>query len=162
VVNTGPASSVSGLVARSGGVIHIHGGEVTVRAENPAVNTGVIGAVSNGAGSLVHTHMTSFGVLPSGAGLATRLMTENGGKVESPFTWTAGVLAPTPGDSTGSKHIVSLDGQDTFTETDCPINAGCQTSGSYPHVMVYSSTCSGAGASKGPWFDQTTNKCRGE
>jgi hypothetical protein len=152
----------AGLSASAGGVIHIHGGEVTVHAVNPAANTDVVGAIATGTGSLVHTHMTSFGLLPAGAGLAKRLVAADGGKVESPFTWTAGTSAPTPGDTSGTKHIVSLDGQDTFTETDCPIGAGCQTAGSFPHVMTYSSACTGTGASKGPWFDQATNKCRGE
>lgn len=162
VISTQTSGTLVGLNAIQGGTIHFHGGEIAVRSENPSANVSVVGVQSDGAGSLVHTHMTSYGLLPTGTGVATRLSATNGGKAEAPFEWTAGTLVPTPGDATGTKHIVSLDGQDKFVETDCPLNAGCQNPGNYPHEMLYSNSCTGTGITKGPWFDLSTNKCRGE
>jgi len=154
-------STLTGLATDgNGAVIHLHGSEVSVRSQGTA-NLSVIGASSTGTGSLIHGHETNWGLLPSGTGTAKRLSTSSGGSAQAPFEWTPGTLAPTPGDATGNKHIISLDGQDTFIETDCPQTGGCQTIGTYPHTMVYRAACTGAGPTQGPWYDTTTNNCRG-
>jgi hypothetical protein len=158
---TNPANGeMRGLNAVNGGTIHFHGGEIAVRHENPSVGQSVTGAAASGAGSLVHAIDTSFGLLPAGSGTATRLAASSGGSVQAPFRWPSGILAPTPGDASGTKHITSLNGEDSFTETDCGI-AGCQSEGANPHLMIYSNSCTGQGASQGPWFDTATQKCRG-
>jgi hypothetical protein len=154
-------STLTGLLADgSGAVIHIHGSEVSVQSQGTA-DLSVVGASAAGTNTLIHGHQTNWGLLPSGVGTATRLIAASGAKVQAPFDWTPGTLAPTPGDATGVKHILSSDGQDRFVETDCPQTGGCQTAGSFPHTMVYRAACTGTGATQGPWFDTVTNQCRG-
>lgn len=131
----------------NGAVIHIHGGEVSVRSEGTAT-VSVVGANSVGTGSLVHGHQNNWGLLSSGGGTATRLAISSSGSAQAPFEWTPGTQPP---------GIISLDGQDRFVETDCPQTGGCQTVGTYPHTMIYRSSC----ATSGPWFDTVTNQCRG-
>lgn len=136
----------TGLFAASGGMIHIHGGEVSTRAEGSG-NQSVIGAIATGTGSLVHGHETSWGLLASGTGSATRLSSTGGGKVESSFTWTPATQPPA---------IISTNGADSFIETDCA-SAGCQSGGTETHLHIYNSSCTTAG----PWFDVVTGRCRG-
>lgn len=150
-----------GLNAKAGGILHHHGGEIVVRHENPNVNQTVVSLGANGAGSRVHVLETSFGLQPAGTGNAQRVVQVNAGEVNSVFQWPAGTLAPTPGDSTGNKHLVSLDGFDSFVETDCALAGGCQGAGNIPHTMLYTAACTGTGPDQGPWFDTVTGNCRG-
>ena len=131
----------------NGAVIHIHGGEVSVLSQGTAP-VSVIGANSVGSNSLVHGHQNNWGLLSSGGGTATRLAVSSAGSAQAPFEWTPGTQPP---------GIISLDGQDRFVETDCPQTGGCQTVGTFPHTMIYRSSCT----TSGPWFDTVTNQCRG-
>lgn len=154
-----------GFSARQGGTIHFHGGEIVVRNENAANNGDVVSVWADGAGSRVHVVEVSYGLLPAGTGTATRVLTTNGGVANAPFQWPSSVLPPTPGDATGTKHLISEQGQDMYVETDCvsgtDSTSGCDSGavGNEPHLMIYDTSC--AIGSSGPWFDTVTNQCRG-
>ena len=148
-----------GLYAQSGGQIHHHGGEIVVRHE-ASNNQDVYGIVASLVNSRVHVLETSFGILPGLGGTAIRSAQFGGGSAQSAFQWVPSTDAPMPGN--GTEHIKSVDGQDSFVETDCPMNAGCQTSGDFPHLMIYTEACAGRPSiDQGPWFDTVTHNCRG-
>ena len=152
---------VTGLLAYNTGEVHMHGGSITAEAKNAAQNQDVYGVLTF-QNALGHALDTAFVVTPSGTGRAYRISTEHpgfggGGVVDAPFLWPAGTNPPTPGDATGSKHLISTNGNDLFVETDCAAT-GCQAVGPEPHLLVYSDLCTTAG----PWFDIVTRKCRGQ
>lgn len=151
---TSSSPQMIGLAAE-GGIIHIHGGEISVRSENPNITQNVTGASSTGAGGLVHTNDTSFGLLASQNGVASRVVTANGGKVDAPFQWAAGTQPPN-GNPSSSNNLVSSNGQDMFIETDCGAT-GCHQAGNETHLLIYNNAC----VTSGPWFDVVTGKCRG-
>jgi hypothetical protein len=139
----------------NGGVIHIHGSEVSVRSENPNITQNVTGASATTAGGFIHSVETSFGLLASQSGVATRIATANGGRVDAPFQWAAGAQPPN-GNPSSSGNLVSSNGQDMFIETDCSAT-GCQLAGTETHLLIYNKLCTASG----PWFDVVTGKCRG-
>jgi hypothetical protein len=141
--------------AANGGKIHMHGGVISVRSENPAINRSVNGVRSMGATGFVHTPDTAFGLLASGTGTANRVREESGGTAMSPFTWPAGVNPP----MSAGKSINSANGQDMFVETDCSSTTGCRdtSQGTETHLLIYNNSCTTAG----PWFDIVSRKCRG-
>lgn len=126
------------------GEFHSHGGLVSVKTGNLSgvAAVGIQVNDNSGAGDArAHTHETAFVVV--GGASSTRLT--GGGTFESPFQWEARTSPPAAG---GAKN-----GQDTYVETDCDAS-GC-SSGSDPHLMIYSSSCSTS-----PWFDTVRNACR--
>ena len=168
-IDAGAVTNPTGLVTQAGGVIHFHGGEVVVRYSNTAVNVNVVGASAEGTGSLIHTIETSYGLGPTGSGTATRVVATNSGSIQSVFQWPAGANPPMGGNSS---HLISILGQDSFIENDCPLSSGTSTpscsanpdpvNDKYPHLMVFArEKCTGTSPSTGPWFDTVTNKCRG-
>ncbi|MEM7411102.1 MAG: hypothetical protein AAF430_12775 [Myxococcota bacterium] len=126
----------------------MHGGIINVLAA-ASPSTDVTG-LFNFAGS-VDTKETAFVMKAGSGGTAYRLsslLNQNQENVQAPFLWEQGAEPPA---------IESLDGQDLFVETDCD-GSGCACStGCDPHLMVYTSTCTGAG---GPWFDTVRKQCR--
>ncbi len=152
---TNNGCSISGaavLIASAGAQIHVHGGIIAAQS-NSSVDTNVCGAVAQ-HGGYIHTPDTAFNLSPSGLGTATRLQVDSdpNSKIDSPFQWPASFDPPT---------ITSLDGADSFVESDCDSSGNCATAPSSdqrPHLMIYSSACT----FDGPWFDVATNKCRGE
>lgn len=123
-------------VSGNGGTFHMHGGIISVLADGSAVNVTAIGV--RGSGGLVHTPDTAFSVRGAGTGAAKRIV----GQADSPFLWPPSATAP---------DVQSIQGADQFVDTD----AG--PSGGEAHLMVYDTTCGGAG---GPWRDQTDGTCR--
>lgn len=147
-------SDIVGLEAKDGGMIHMHGGIVSVRSERPGTTFNAIGARASNGG-MVHVVDTAYGMLASGTGIAKRLV-NSGGMVDSPFQWPASATPPTAG---GAGNLQSVQGADSFVETDCNTAGTCTgvaTSDQQPHLMVYSANC----AVNGPWFDMATNMCR--
>ena len=144
-----PSYGHGGLLAIDGGIIHMHGGIISVRHERNDVNSSVFGVRSFGAGSAIHTPDTAFGLKASGSGVVARIMLD-GGKVSAPFQWPAGETPPA---------ITSLNGADTFVETDCNTLGQCvnvPAAEQMPHMMIYNANCSAAD----PWFDSSLNQCR--
>ena len=137
-----------------GGTIHMHGGIISVRAENANnANRNVTGVRANGG--FIHTPDTAFGLRASGPlGQARRVSVQGGGTVEAPFTWPAGNTPPTS--SPGGLAIRSVNGQDMFVQTNCAVT-GCQANGTETHLLIYNDNCVGVG---GPWFDVVTRACR--
>ena len=73
-----------------GGSVHMHGGIVSVRADNMSVNQDVYGINSKGPGgpSLIHTPGTAFTLIPGGSGNASRIQQGNTiVESQSPFQW---------------------------------------------------------------------------
>lgn len=154
-------ASLIGLAGQLGGKIHFHGGEVVTRSFAPGAS--VIGALADGSGSHIHTIETSFGLQTTGNGTATRVATTTGGKVESVFQWPA---SGNPPRAANGAHLISLNGQDSYVENDCPKMSAClelpAPTDTYPHLMVYArDACIGTESYTGPWFDTVTKKCRG-
>lgn len=150
------AAGFGGLYARAG-IIHVHGGVVSVDATDGTAQA-VIG-ISAANGAMVHTPGAAFVMKTGTGGQFQRILTDATSMVESPFTWPAASTAPMVG---GTAHLVSQDGQDMFVETDCQPAGNCQSGGSSPHLMVYAQACMGANppATAGPWFDTVTKACR--
>lgn len=142
----------TGLYVRQGGTVHIHGGEIVVRQQNPSATQGVTAISANGTGTLVHTPETSFGLLTPSGGVATRIKSTNGATVQSPFRWSSGFTPPTGG---SALPLVSSDGEDMFVQTNCS-SSGCVATGTETHLLVYNNSCTVAG----PWFDTVTKACR--
>lgn len=137
----------------------MHGGIVSM---NPRFgDTSTVGLRVLGNASLppdqnayANTVGTAFVLNPSGAGTATRLEVENGGRVDAPLLWQAGPNPP----SSANGHLASVEGQGLFVETDCEGNGDCD-SGSESHLMVFDADCIEEGGS--PWRNMMTKSCRG-
>lgn len=166
-----------GLYAICGGEIWMSSGEVAVKHNRP--NTNVIGALADGKGSFIFTGEASFDLGVADSGVATRVKASTfvfeesnvgqrcptgiTGVVESTFQWPATSVPPMY--ANGKHLLVSLNGQDSYYETDCPADTKCAAvpgSGDlYPHLMVYSLDCTGTTPETGPWFDTVNGECRG-
>ena len=141
-------SQITGLKANDGGVIHMHGGIISVRSEHPSKFFDVVGAQTSNAG-FIHTPETAYGLKAGGTGVVKRLVNDNG-TINSPFQWPTSDTPPV---------IQSINGYDTFTETDCDSSGDCSGNSRkalHPHTMIYDDTCN----TNGPWFDSTINACR--
>ena len=139
--------SLFGIIAQSGASVHMHGGIVSMLADQSNQSYDVVGVASGGG--TVHTPGTAFNISAAGTGTAIRA---GGTGVQSPFQWPAGTTPPA---------ITSIAGSDTFVETDCDASGNCDTAlvaEQRPHMMIYADQCTAAG----PWYDMATNKCRGE
>ena len=144
-----PVYGQGGLLALDGGIIHMHGGIVSVRHERNDVTSSVFGARTIGVGSMVHTPDTAYGMKASGSGVVARVMM-SGGEVSAPYQWPQ---------STNPPNIISVTGADIFIETDCSMTGACDNVPSTqqePHIMIYNSYCT---LGK-PWFDSTMKQCR--
>lgn len=144
----GATDAQVGVYARNGGAIHVHGGIISLRHDNPNNGVDVIPVQSVGAGAFIHAPGAAYALRATGSGIVRRVVMEDGGVAMTPFMWQA-LSAPPP--------IESAQGQDVVVETDCSAS-GCQTVGNEPHMLVYSEAC--AGGSGGPWFDVVTGSCR--
>jgi len=142
-------TSITGLKANDGGVIHMHGGIISVRSEHPGTFFNAIGAEVNNGG-IIHTLETAYGMKASGAGIIKRLVNNNG-SISSPFQWSSSNTPPL---------IESINGYDTFIEIDCDAAGDCSgnapADSQHPHMMIYDNKCS----LNGSWFDMVTNDCR--
>lgn len=121
--------------------LHMHGGIISLDGSGSGADVDVLGVLSN-FGGLVHTPETAFALKPGGSGTAMRLSGSPSG-FQSPFQWPAGASPP---------DIVSIHGADLFVDT------AAGASGQEAHLMVYDTTCTGAG---GPWRDMAAGgACR--
>ncbi len=142
-------TSITGLRANDGGIIHMHGGIISVRSEHPTKVFDVIGAEVNNGG-LIHTLETAYGMKAGGTGDIKRIVINNGGEINSPFQWPSDSIPPV---------IQSINGYDTFIETDCDQFGNCSGNSNlpqHPHMMIYDDNCN----INGSWFDMVINKCR--
>jgi len=152
--NQSPSGSIptygqGGLLAIDGGIIHMHGGIISVRHERDDADSSVFGARTDGTASVIHTPDTAYGMKAGGNGVIARIMT-SGGIVMAPFQWPQGDTPP---------DITSENGADMFVETDCSISGVCDnvpTNEQIPHMMIYNANCSTGGR----WFDTSMNQCR--
>jgi hypothetical protein len=85
---------------------------------------------------------TATDLAAGSGGTVTRLAGD--GTVAAPFLHPSGTASPA---------TVSFTGQDLFVDTDCA-SSGCNSSGSEPHLLVYSTPCSTK------WFDVVTGACK--
>ena len=75
-----------------------------------------------------------------------------GTPIDAPYALGSGANPPLVG------ATWSLKGQDTFVEIDCSaVLCNDTPQGSATHVLTFDPAC----ATAGPWFDQTTQRCRG-
>lgn len=137
----------SHLFAEDSGMFHMHGGVVSVNAKASSGNFDVSGITTN---AMIHTSGVAF-VLnpPTGGGQGIRITNP---MAESAVDWPQSENPPA---------IASVTGADTFMETDCDATGNCDTptGTTHPNMMVYDTSCAGAG---GQWFNITRNACRGE
>lgn len=155
----------TGLLIHGSGTIHMHGGIVSVRSLNPAINQNVYGVKTKDAGGTIHTPGTAHNVEVMGSGTAARVTQVAGSSIQSPYQWPAGTDRP----RRSSGELISVTGQDMYIESDCvpgtSPGSGChQTDDSLqptaePHLMIYSANCDLN--NHGPWFDVVTGQCRG-
>ncbi|MGB5813100.1 MAG: hypothetical protein WBG86_21380 [Polyangiales bacterium] len=123
---------VTGLLAESDGVIHMHGGIINVSTS--LSTSGVAVGVQASAGSFVHTPETAFAL--SGPTIARLL---GAGAIQSPFLWPSG---PTP------PSIFSQTGSDLFVKTkEGPGQDEAR-------LLVYDNGCS-----PGPWRRVSNDTC---
>lgn len=138
---------VGGLLANNSGQIHMHGGIVAVRALGTG-NVNIFGAMGNGT-TTIHTPDTAYVGLASGTGTSyVRTAKSGNANVAAPFQWPSSASPPAA--------LISIDGADSFVETDCGTSGNCNGGGSFPHMMIYSSSCDAGN----PWFDTAVNACR--
>lgn len=141
-VSSGNAHSAA--YAANGGRIHIHGTGIDVISETDSAIVGL----NAESGGLIHANESAY-VMQTGAnGTRTRIL-NNGGEIRAPYLWEQ---AATPPDI----EAVNADGADMAVQTGCAAS-GCQSSGTETHLLIYNSSCGGAG---GPWFDVVTGSCR--
>jgi hypothetical protein len=126
------------------GAFEMHGGRIRVDASNLAgVDAVGMNVFDSGTGDASARVLEDGFELKEGSGAtATRLMGD--GSIASPFLLPSGTAAPA---------TVSLTGQDLFVDTDCA-TAGCNSTGTEPHLLIYSSTCTSK------WFDVVTGACK--
>lgn len=129
------------------GVLHMHGGIISVVASNlGAVDATGLKMIQQGGGTaFAHTPDTAFTVQPGQSGRPRRVV---GTGAQSPFLWPAGPEPPA--------NLESVSGYDLFVETDCTAAGNCEASGSQSHLMVYDTSCSAA------WRDVVTGRCRND
>lgn len=170
------AADFGGLAALYGSVT-MHGGIVSVDASQGAVQQAVFGAkVPGGDGvsiGVFRLEETVFSLIPATGGLMTRLAKlAPSGVITAPMQWPAAALPPAStvnpsGTPLVYSHLNSEEGQDMYVESDCPINPGLPCAETpapadrFPHLMIYTETCTGQTTGTGPWFDTFTNRCRG-
>lgn len=139
------------LSAKNNSVIHTHGTGLDVVHHG----TGTVDMLTADASSHIHANESGFNIHVSkeNDGKVRRLAGEGG--IESPYVWGASAAPPL-----GTGSLLSRDGADSYTETDCPNTGSCSAGGDYPHVMIYRSSCTGVAPNQGPWFDTVTRACR--
>ncbi len=141
------------------GTFHSHGGEIVTNASLADADVDVV-AVYSADAQKTHIVETSFGLQAGGNGTATRItgferdpLSGNYGlptaaQVTAPFQWGADTKPPA---------IQSLNGYDSFIETDCDSAGNCDGNGNLTHMMIYNQAACGA---TDPWFNATINRCR--
>lgn len=156
-------STLTAVVATGGSKAIISGSLVSIDAdtsEDQDIKALVVGSnTAFGGGSSVtnrgyiNAMNTTFKLNAGGAGTVKRAVNENTdgtGIIEAQYQW--------PGAST-PPNIQSINGADTFVETDCDISGDCSGNGTPPlrsHMMVYDDSCN----TNGPWFNMAMNDCR--
>jgi hypothetical protein len=154
-------SNVNGhflIAALDGSEIHIHGTDLDVIHKG----TGTADMLYADSTSHFHANASGFNIHVSGTGKVQRLA--GAGRIEAPYTWGENTEAPLSTTLNGIETLISRNGADRYTETDCQPNGNCSSGGSFPHDMVYLASCAdlpgGLTANQGPWFDMTTKACR--
>lgn len=143
------------IAAINGSPVHIHGTGLDV--VHPG--TGVVDMLYAEPGSHFHANESGFNIhLAGGAGQIRRI--SGNGKVEAPYNWGPAAQPPLSLEASGVSTLSSVNGADSYIETDCPQTGNCSQGGDFPHEMVYRSQCQGTAPNEGPWFDLTTNACR--
>lgn len=161
--NTTASSSGHFLMAAlAGSAIHIHGTGLDVEH----AGTGTVDMLYADSASHFHANESGFNIHVSGAGKVRRIAgTPN--RIEAPYIWKQGTQPPLSTQLNGSatyygvQTLLSVSGADSYIETDCPLIGNCSLGGNFPHQMIYREQCTDVGPSQGPWFDLTTNACRG-
>lgn len=141
----GVGSGLYGVGIAGNAQFHMHGGIISVKS---TASTDVSpAAVMVQKNATAHILDTAFNVVPSGEGTGYRVLNL------SPATATAATSFMWPQGDT-PPAIVSMDGADTFVETDCSAT-GCLAAGKETHLLIYNSSCT-----TDPWFDVVTGECR--
>lgn len=160
-----PGSPSSGnshymIAALNSSAIHIHGTGLDV--VHPG--TGTADMLYADSTSHFHANESAFNMHVSGAGKVRRI--GGAGSIEAPYAWKQGSTPPlsTKLDGTptlnGVTTLISVNGADSYIETDCPVSGNCSVGGTFPHQMVYRGECTNTTVNGGPWFDLTTKDCR--
>lgn len=156
-----PGQGLVGAHVSEGARFHMHGGIISVKAQNTTEDTNVAGIVVGGANSHVHVIDTAFNPSASGGATAHRILNVDNAKVSSPFLWFSGTTPPS-GNANGDS-IQSETGEDMFVETDCNANGDCNNAGTETHIMIYNAACStNAGGDGSSWYNSTVARCRGD
>lgn len=142
------------MAAQNGSEVHIHGTGLDVIHDG----TGIADMLYADSTSHFHATASGFNIHVSGAGNVKRLA--GSGRIEAPYTWGENTAAPLSSTQNGVGTLISRNGADRYTETDCQPNGNCSSGGTFPHDMVYLASCTGTAANQGPWYDMTTKACR--
>lgn len=150
------------MAALQGSAIHIHGTGLDV-VHNGTGTADVLYADSDSQ-THFHANEAAFSIHVTGTGKVQRLAGPgaDAGRIEAPYGWGPKTQPPLSTNASGLGTLISRTGADTYVETDCPMtgNCGAPGSGTYPHMMIYSASCTGTAANQGPWFDLVTRSCR--
>lgn len=150
--------------AVQGSVIHIHGTGLDV--EHSGTGTADVLYADSDATTHFHANEAAYNIHVSGAGRVQRLSGAgaDAGRIEAPYVWGPKTQPPLSASASGLATLISRTGADSYVESDCPMTGSCSAyiSGqpAYPHMMIYSASCTGAAANQGPWFDLVTRSCR--
>jgi hypothetical protein len=131
--NTSKPTTGIAVKATGPGEVHIHGTGIDVISP---LDTNVI-ALQAVNGGTIHANGTAYNMSTGTGGTITRILNQ-GGSISAPYVWKQDSIPP---------DIASENGADMIVDT----------SGSQPHLLIYSDNCSGTG---GPWFDVVTHACR--
>jgi hypothetical protein len=142
------------MAALNDSEIHIHGTGLDVIHDG----AGTADMLYADTSSHFHATASGFNIHVSDAGKVQRLA--GPGRIEAPYTWGESTAAPLSATLNGVGSLISRNGADRYTETDCQPNGNCSSGGSFPHDMVYNTACTGLAANQGPWYDMTTKACR--
>jgi hypothetical protein len=122
----------------------MHGGGIDI-ISSPA---NAIAALVASGGGMIHANGVAYNMSTGTGGTITRIIkdTNSATHVHAPYLWEEHPNPPS---------IVSVNGADMAVENDCSA-AGCQTTGTETHLLIYNDTCH----NNGPWFDVVTHECR--
>jgi len=147
----GPQGAVGIYVAGANGEVHVHGAGIDVLSTEPNNIAGIMMEDGGRAHIMDSTFNMSSCDNTDACGGTLQRIADFGGTVRSVFQWESAAAPP---------KVSSLDGMDTFVETDCAAS-GCEAAGNETHMLVYNSHCATVGPTTDPWFDIITGTCRG-
>ncbi len=156
-------SGIFAALSANNAHVHIHGTGIDVIGNSLGNH---IAALMAATGGEIHANGAAYNLMTGPGGKIYRLInnTTSPGHIHAPYLWEPHTTPPVNAGSTTNtpaNALVSLDGADIAIETDCSATtsgttAGCMTTGTEPHILIYKSTCN----TNGPWWDVILKKCR--